>query len=123
MPQAKITIGEQVLTLDLPLSLRISESRYLKRNTGLTEAELLGQFDARDPDAVAYVLWLLNQRAGTPLQSGFLDIDLDMGTIATELIEDDAPEVATAGPTSPDGTATSTPTSEQPDPPSSTSTE
>ena len=64
-------------------SLLISEARDMKRLIGYSDMRtFLDALDGNDPDAAAFAWWLVNKRAGTPLEGKFTDIDFNLQDLA-----------------------------------------
>ncbi len=60
-------------------SLLISEARDMKRLIGYSDMRVfLDALDDKDPDAAAFAWWLVNKRAGTPLEGKFADLDFNL---------------------------------------------
>ena len=99
-----ITIHLDGVEREFDLStLLISESRDMKRLIGITtRAAFLEGLTESDPDAIAFLWWLANKRAGTPLEGKFLDIDFDIEGMVITVPVTEEPEPAAEEDADPD---------------------
>lgn len=102
----KLKIGDDEYPFDLD-SLRISEAKEIKKNTGLTITGFTAGLADLDPDAVQAAIWLAKNRSDVAVDWDSLEeIDLkDFEVIDDEEDEDD--EESADPPTADGGTSTS----------------
>lgn len=109
MPEAGIKINGKHYSI--PPSLRVGETRQIKRITGLNPPEFMIEMnrlsDTQDPDVGAAMVWWIVHREDPSFTIDMID-DLEWGAIASENGDDDAVPV---DPKAEGATSASSPTS------------
>lgn len=94
----KVSVDNQVYDYE-QAKLMLSEAYALKNMTGLTAPSWQRALSEFDPQAVAWLVWLVRTRSGEKVEFG--ELDFDLGTV--EILDAPQPEGEPVDPTQSSG--------------------